>query len=100
MIDHIVLFKFKIGTEKSAINKMAAQLAGLKHVIPEIISITCGENFSNRAQGFEQGLVVRFASRCDLQIYGEHPIHRSVVETYVKPILADILAVDFESGVN
>ncbi|MDY7014210.1 MAG: Dabb family protein, partial [Cyanobacteriota bacterium] len=63
MIEHIVLFKWKPGTPDDAIANVMDRLKSLKHKIPEIVDLSCGENFSDRAQGFQHGLIVRFRNR-------------------------------------
>ncbi|MDY6785276.1 MAG: Dabb family protein [Cyanobacteriota bacterium] len=96
MIEHIVLFKWKPETPDDAIATVMDELKGLKHKIPEIVEISCGENFSDRAQGFQHGLIVRFRNRKDLEIYQPHPAHTEVIQNLIQPILAGILAVDYE----
>jgi Stress responsive A/B Barrel Domain len=96
MIEHIVLFKWKEGTTPEAIAAVMKGLQGLKDSIPQIVDLSCGENFSDRSQGFEHGLVVRFRSRKDLEAYQPHPAHTDVVQNLIQPILAGILAVDYE----
>lgn len=96
MIEHIVLFKWQPDASLEAIASVMDGLLGLKAKIPEIINISCGENFSERGQGFQHGLVVRFADREALKSYQVHPAHQEVVAQLIKPILTDILAVDYE----
>ena len=39
---------------------------------------------------------MRFTDRAALQEYGPHPEHQRVVQNFIKPIAADILALDYE----
>jgi len=96
MIEHLVLFKFKPHTSKPAIDDVYSSLMALKAEIPEILSITAGPNFSDRAQGFDGGLVVRFNNKNDLQTYVNHVNHQGVVNTKIKPFAENVLAVDYE----
>lgn len=96
MIEHLVLFKWKQDASPEAIARVLEGLKALKSQIPEIVDLSCGKNFSDRSQGFQHGLVVRFNSRQDLEIYQPHPAHQVLIKDYIKPILADILAVDYE----
>lgn len=95
MIEHIVLFKLKAGTDEATRLLFQDELRKLKALIPEIVDLTIGENFSQRSQGFEIGLVVRFRDQEGLDTYQEHPAHQKVVQTIVRPNLADILAIDY-----
>jgi hypothetical protein len=96
MIEHIVLFKWKEDAAPQAIAEVLTELRGLKTQIDGITGLTCGANFSERAQGFTHALVVRFDSRAALDAYGPHPAHQRVVQNYITPIRADILALDYE----
>jgi hypothetical protein len=96
MIEHIVLFKWKPETSPEQITEVINNLQALKGKIPGIIDLSCGENFCDRSQGFQHGLVVRFDSKISLENYGSHPSHQEVVQNFIKPILADIIAVDYE----
>ena len=96
MVEHLVLFKWKDGVSAEAIESAVDGLKGLRHRIPGIIDLTCGDNFSDRNQGFQTGLVVRFQDREALEAYGPHPLHQEVVQNLISPIRADVLAVDYE----
>mgnify|MGYP005837896343 CR=1 FL=1 len=96
MIEHIVLFKWKPETSPEQIAAAITGLQRLKTAIPGIVDLSCGQNFCDRAQGFQTALVVRFTDRNALETYQPHPAHQAVVHTLIKPIAADILAVDFE----
>jgi hypothetical protein len=62
------------------------------------VDLSCGRNFSDRNQGFEIGLVVRFVDRAALEVYLPHPAHRGAVDQFVAPIKADVIVVDYEIG--
>lgn len=95
MVEHIVLVKFseEATAEKKA--AMAEELRGLKGKIPGILDISVGDNFSARAQGFDRGLVVRLENEEALAGYSSHPEHVRVANDHIKPIIKDILAVDY-----
>jgi len=96
MVEHIVLFKWTEEATPEAISTVLQELRKLPESIPGIITLTCGENFSERAKGYTHGLYVRFESRADLDVYGPHPAHQHVVQTHINPIRADVLAFDYE----
>jgi hypothetical protein len=95
-IMHIVLFQWTPEAGPDAINRAVTELLALKDKIPGILELTCGQNFTDRGKGFTHGLVVRFTDRAALDIYGPHPEHQRVVQTYINPIRADVLAFDYE----
>ena len=96
MIEHIVLFKVKAGTAPDAVTAMLAGLKGLQSVVPSIVGLSVGANFSDRSKGFTHGLVVRFQDKAALDGYIPHAAHREVVDKFIRPITEDVLAVDYD----
>ncbi len=96
MIEHIVLFKWKPEATAEQINTAVEGLRGLKALLPEILELTIGENFTDRSQGYTHGLVVRFADKAGLESYGPSDAHQYVVKNLITPIRIDVLAVDYE----
>jgi hypothetical protein len=95
-IVHVVLFRWKqdvTDAQKETAHQALRSLAG---AIPGIRDLTCGANFSDRAGGYETGLVVRFESREALDAYLPHPAHRKVVAEVIQPIRETSLALDYE----
>ena len=96
MVEHLVLFRWKEDASREAIDSVLAELRQLKGRIPGIVDLSCGANFSDRAKGYTHGLIVRFKDRAALEAYGPHPEHQRVVQNFINPIRADILALDYE----
>lgn len=97
MITHVVLLKWKDGVDRGAVETAKAEIRALKGQIPGLLDVTAGDNFSSRSQGYDFGAVMRFADRASLDAYGPHPLHQRVVTDRLRPILADILVVDYEA---
>ncbi|WP_226526917.1 Dabb family protein [Metabacillus niabensis] len=96
MVEHIVIFKFNETTSVEQQTEAIQKLKNLKHEISGIIDIQAGLNFSDRSQGFQVGLTVRFEDKQSLEAYGPHEKHQEAV-SYLKEIgLSDIVVVDFE----
>ncbi|WP_026695460.1 Dabb family protein [Peribacillus kribbensis] len=96
MIEHIALLKFTPHTTEEQKEELITRTLELKNIIPGIVEIQQGTNFSNRSKGYEMGLTVRFEDRSSLENYGSHPAHQEVV-SYLKEIgLEDSIFVDFE----
>ena len=98
MVEHVVLFKTTAEATEEQRERMIAELSALRDKIPGIVGLTVGPNFSDRNQGYDIGLVVRFIDRAALEVYLPHPAHRGAVDTYVAPIKADVIVVDYEIG--
>lgn len=96
MIEHIVLFKWQEEATEEQITEALKALNSLKDKIEGIIDLSCGENFSERNQGFQHALIVKFNDRDSLESYFPHPAHQEVVKNNIRPILADILSIDYQ----
>ena len=95
-VEHIVLFQWTPEAKPEEIERAVEGLRALKDRIPGILDLTCGRNFTDRGKGYTHGLVVRFTDRAALESYGPHPEHQHVVQNYINPIRADVLALDYE----
>lgn len=95
-VEHLVLFRWQPEATASQIDAAIAALQDLADKVPGILQLSCGENFSDRAKGYQHGLFVRFGDRATLAAYQAHPAHQAVVERHLKPIIADIIALDYE----
>jgi hypothetical protein len=98
MVEHLVLFKTTPDATEQQKERMVSELEALKSRIPGIVDLTVGRNFSERSQGFDIGLVVRFVDREALEAYLPHPEHRGCVDQFVAPIKEDVIVIDYEIG--
>ncbi len=96
MIYHLVWFKLRDDVSSQDKEYLKSQMEGMIADIPEIVELTCGEDFSGRSRGFEWGLFVKFNTREDGQIYDQHPKHRAFIER-CKHLWTDVQALDFEA---
>lgn len=96
MVQHIVLFKWREDASPGDIAKAVKALKALKDEIPGIVDLTVGDNFNNRSQGYQCGLVVRFEDSSALEEYGAHPAHQAVIQNLIAPIRVEVIAVDYE----
>ncbi|MBR3704185.1 MAG: Dabb family protein [Oscillospiraceae bacterium] len=92
MIKHVVMWKFKEGTEKE-MNTFLDGLRGLYGVIPQIRSQEVGVNVL--AGNYDAVLISTFDSLSDLEAYKNDPRHVAVA-ALCKEIRTDRVAVDFE----
>lgn len=91
-----MLFKWTAEATPEQIDTVVRELRALEGKIDGIIHLSCGADFSGRSHGFSHGLTVRFRDRAALEAYGPHPAHQHVVQNYINPIRADVLACDYE----
>ena len=91
MIRHIVMWKFRLGTEREQ-EQFLTGLRNLQGVIPELLK---SEVAVNVAPGnYDAVLVSEFASLEDLDRYKNDPRHKAV-SAICKSIREDRVAVDY-----
>ncbi len=91
MIKHVVMWKFKDGTEKE-MNEFISGLRSLYGVIPQIRSQEVGVNCLDG--NYDAVLISTFDSLEDLDTYKNDPRHVAVA-ALCKEIRTDRVAVDF-----
>jgi len=93
-VQHMVWCKFKddIGPERIA--EHVAKLKTLPAGIDFVQKIEIGENFTDRAKGFNVGLIVSLPDRESLPRYLEHPYHVEVATPLKED--AELMAMDIE----
>ncbi|MEH7304116.1 MULTISPECIES: Dabb family protein [Bacillaceae] len=96
MIEHVVIIKFDKMTTREHKDNVIQQLRSLVNSIPGIVDLRCNHNFSERNQGFDIGLTIRFESMEALKAYGPHPEHQKVISCMIEAGMTDIIIVDFE----
>ena len=94
MIRHIVMWKFRPGTEDAARDFMG-KLSALYGVIPQIRSQQIGVDCSGSGKNYSAVLVSDFDSLEDLETYKNDPRHQAV-SALCKAIREDRVAVDYE----
>ncbi|MFV4913009.1 Dabb family protein [Microbacterium lacticum] len=97
MIRHIVAWRLATEdpAEKAAQSrKIAEDLLALQGVVPSIEAISVGPDVVG-GTNWDVALVADFADQAALEAYQTHPDHQVVV-AYVRSVVADRVAVDFE----
>lgn len=92
MIRHIVMWKFREGTEEKA-DEFLTKLAALDGVIPQLKKCEVARNIGEG--NYDAALVSEFESMDDLNAYKVDPRHVAVSDI-CKSIRADRVAVDYE----
>ena len=92
MIRHIVMWKFREGTEEKA-DEFLTKLAALDGVIPQLKKCEVAKNIGK--DNYDAVLVSEFETMDDLNAYKVDPRHVAVSDI-CKSIRADRVAVDYE----
>jgi len=94
-VEHMVWFRFREDVSAVRRDEHTKGLKGLLGVVPGIIRLEVGENFTERALGCTLGLSVTLESRAALDAYQVHPSHVAVAQG-LRADCDQILAFDFE----
>ena len=92
MIRHIVMWKFRPGTEREQ-QEFLTGLRGLQGIIPQLLRSEVAVNVL--PGNYDAVLVAEFASLEDLDTYKNDPRHKAV-SALCKSIREDRVAVDYE----
>nr|WP_325182360.1 Dabb family protein [uncultured Oscillibacter sp.] len=92
MIRHIVMWKFRPGTEKEQ-EQFLYSLRALQGVIPQLVSCEVGWNVNDGE--YDAALISEFRTFEDLEAYKNDPRHQAV-SALCKSIRLSRAAVDYE----
>jgi len=96
VVEHLVILKFKEDATQEQVDAFLENAKSLRDKFEGVVDLSVGANFTDRSQGYTHGVCVRFRDRADLEHYLPHPDHVAVVENYIKPILDDLIVIDYE----
>ncbi|KAI6675078.1 hypothetical protein NL676_002984 [Syzygium grande] len=98
IIEHVVLFKVKDGTDPSRVDAMVDGINALIS-LDSVLHLAAGPVLHTRASSsplaFDIMLHSRYRTKDDLAAYAHHPDHMRVVKELGSPICEDIMAVDW-----
>jgi hypothetical protein len=92
---HIVLFKFKDGTTTEQIKSLKNEILKQQGTVPGLLEISFGEDYAGRSKGYTHAEVSVFKDRKSLEDFNESDYHRQLIVSHIKPILKDILVLDY-----
>ena len=95
MLKHVVLLRWKEGTEPAAIERFGAGLQALSESIGEIRSYRFGPDAKLQDNEFDYVLVAEFDDVESYQRYVVHPDHQAFLQRDAAPILERFAANQF-----
>jgi Stress responsive A/B Barrel Domain len=96
MFRHASLFTFTPETTQERQQELARQLRTLPGAIQEIKVYHVGPDAGLNPGNYQVGIVADFASVEDYLVYRDHPVHQELIQAYVRPIVANRAAVQYE----
>ncbi|MDF5756965.1 Dabb family protein [Spongiactinospora sp. TRM90649] len=94
MFRRIILFTWTESATEEQRAAVAAELAKLPALIPEIRRLEFGADTTSGNADF--GVLADFATKSDWAVYVEHPAHQKVVADHIRPIIAGRTAIQYE----
>ena len=99
MVHHIVMWKFKSEVEESKkpeLKKaMAENLKSLVGKVPGLLSVDFVTD-PIPSSTHDMALVTTMEKAEDVKVYGSHPEHVKVADTYVRPYTTERACLDYE----
>ena len=97
MVKHIVMWRMAESEDKEQRAKgIKENLEALKGKIDVLVNIEVGLNFNDTDAASDVVLVSEFETKEDLNTYQNHPEHKAVGATYVRPYVAERRVCDYE----
>lgn len=93
---HLVLLRFREGTEPAQVEAIATALRTLPGQIPELVDYQVGSDLGLAEGNFEFGIAAQFATEADYATYRDHPAHQAVIHELIAPLVAARAAVQYE----
>ncbi|MCO6006514.1 Dabb family protein [Actinoallomurus purpureus] len=93
---HVVVFRWNESATDERRREVVGRLNALPGAIPEIAAYHVGGDAGLNDGNFDFAVVADFADRDAYVVYRDHPVHRAVIDEYIKPILAERAAVQYD----
>lgn len=94
MVHHLVWLRARPGVTDERMSDLLEDVRALAGVIPGVVAVNVGSNFTDRAMGYSHAAVVVLESREALEPYLTHSEHLAVGERLRE--FCEVLALDFE----
>ncbi len=95
MIKHIVLLKWKDGTDAEAVSAISHGFAQLAQSVNEISSYHFGTDAGIYPNEYDYGLVAEFATEADFKRYAANADHQQLMKDLISPVMESYTALQF-----
>ena len=96
MFRHVVLFTWTPDATPEQQQAVARELRTLPGVIEQIRAYHVGPDAGVNPGNYQFAVVADFDDVGAYLVYRDHPRHRSIIDTYISPIIGDRAAVQYE----
>ncbi|MGH3277948.1 MAG: Dabb family protein [Trebonia sp.] len=95
MIRHTVLFKWTAEATEEQKYQTAAEVAKLPATVACVRAFAAGPDAGLAEGNYDFAVTADFDSEADYLSYRDDPGHRELIQRYIRPILAERVAVQF-----
>jgi hypothetical protein len=94
VIQHIVLLKWKPGTDEDRVLEAFSRAEHLANQIEGVQRLTLGRNRVAANHGYTHALIVQLADEEALRAYLDHPLRKRYISEHMEPIEAERIEID------
>lgn len=96
MLRHIVMVTYKPEATPAQRSAMQAAIVAFEEQIPEVRSLTCGDNIGSGPNHHDFAIVADFDDLPAFRRYIESDAHKAYVEIYAKVVVEKLAAIQHE----
>ena len=96
MVRHMAVFRWTDEATDEQKQHVAAELSRLPALIPSLRAYHIGSDLGINQGNFDVGVVADFDDVDGYLAYRDHPEHRAILVGFIRPILAERAAVQYE----
>lgn len=98
MLRHTVLFTWSDGVTDDQVSAMADALDARVAPIDTIVAYRHGPDLGLADGNADYAIVADFANEADYVVYRDHPEHVAVIAESIKPLVAQRMAVQYDTA--
>ena len=96
MIRHVVLFRWTPEATAEQKRRVAEELSRLPALVPSLRDYRLGANLGLNPGNFDFAVAADFDDADGYLAYRDHPEHRAIVAEFIRPIVSERAAVQYE----
>jgi hypothetical protein len=96
MIRHVVMFTWTAEATQDQKERVATELSRLPAIVPSLRAYHLGHDLGLNEGNFEFAVAADFDDADGYLAYRDHPEHRAIIAEFIRPIIAQRAAVQYE----
>jgi hypothetical protein len=96
MIRHVVMFRWAPEATQEQKQRVTTELARLPALVPSLRAYRLGADLGLNPGNFDYAVAADFDDADGYLAYRDHPEHRAIVEEFIRPIVGERAAVQYE----